>query len=328
MRSNLSRLALLTVAGVVAACTSSTSISSGSQAASAAPATAPGATATAVPPTPMATSLAGTAAIAIPLPGDTFPIDVTYALGSLWLAAHHQDEVYRIDPSTMEITARIQVGGGPGWFAVTEGAIWVSNQLGRGMTRIDPDTNMEVTRVGMWPTCGSPVVALGKIWQMACDAHQLMRIDPVANTVTDFTVTDWQWPAFVDGEIVMAGETGLGRVDPETGKVTSIPGPGGFLTGYDEDTMWLSDQATVRRVRPSDGTVVATIPVTYGGMVRPFGDHAWMIQESTAAMRVDLATSEITKTIPILYGPVVGIEAAGYLWVTTIDGNRLWRIDL
>jgi streptogramin lyase len=327
MRPTLLRPALLAASLLIVACGSTTPTSSGLGAASAAP-TVPTPTVTAVPATPMATSLAGTGAVAIPLPGDTFPIDLAYAFDSLWLAAHHQDEVYRIDPSTMEITARIQVGGGPGWFAVTEGAIWVTNQLGRGMTRIDPDANTEVTRVGMWPTCGSPVVALGKIWQMACDAHQLMRIDPVANTVTDFTVTDWQWPAFVDGQIVMAGATGLGRVDPETGRVTSIPGPGGFLMGYDEDTMWLSDQAVVRRVRPSDGTVVATIPVTYGGMVRPFGDHAWMIQESTAAMRVDLATSEITKTIPILYGPVVGIEAAGYLWVTTIDGNRLWRIDL
>lgn len=122
---------------------------------------------------------------------------------------------------------------------------------------------------------------------------------------------------------------GILRDPSEAEDATAVPGaPGGFLSGYDEHTVWVSDQQQVRRVTPADGKVVATIPVTYGGLVRQFGDHAWMIQESTAAMRVDVATSEVTKTIPILYGPVVGIEAAGYLWVPTMDGNKLWRIAL
>jgi DNA-binding beta-propeller fold protein YncE len=227
----------------------------------------------------------------------------------------------------LKIVAEIQVGGGPGWFAVTDDAVWVSSQLGHGMTRIDPARNEEAARVGQWPTCGGPVVALGSIFQMGCDAHQLMKIDPVANTVTDLTVTDYAWPAFIDGQLVMVGDNGVARIDPATGAATPLPGaPGGLLMGYDAHTLWISDEQQARRVNAADGKVVATLPITFAGMIRTFGDHAWMIQEATAAMRVDTATNKVTKTVPVLYGPVVGLEAAGYLWVTTFDGNTLWRI--
>ena len=331
MRSTLLHVALLALtAGLIAACSTAISNPSGAPATSTvtnAPATVAGPTDP--PATPMATSLADTAALGLPLPADTFPLDLAYAFDSIWLAAHHQNEVYRIDPTTMEIEARIHVGNGPGWFAVTDDAVWVTLQLGHGLSRIDPRTNLELNRAGDYATCGSPLVALGRIWQMACDAHQLMSIDPDSNAVTNLTVTDYQWPAYLGGKLYMAGDTGIAEIDPASGAATPVVGvTGGFLMGYDDTSMWLTDQQVVRRVTPSDGKTVATIPVTYAGMVRPFGDHAWMIQESTAAMRVDLATNEITKTIPILYGPVVGLEAAGYLWVPTIDGNKLWRIEL
>src|SRR5215210_8823958 len=51
--------------------------------------------------TPIATQLAGVTTRIIPLGSDSTPIDVVYAFDSIWVASHHYNAVFRLDPTTL-----------------------------------------------------------------------------------------------------------------------------------------------------------------------------------------------------------------------------------
>lgn len=63
--------------------------------------------------------------------------------GAVWIAAQSvPGQVYRVDPSTLEVSsAFIEVGEFP--YAVTTGAgaVWVANQDSATVSRIDPGSN-------------------------------------------------------------------------------------------------------------------------------------------------------------------------------------------
>jgi streptogramin lyase len=80
------------------------------------------------------------------------------------------------------------------------------------------------------------------------------------------------------------------------------------------------------RVDPTTGAVVASLPITFAGVVREHDGHAWMIQEDTAVLEIDLETNKILRSVPVRPEPVSAIEAAGALWVTSFAGSSLWRV--
>lgn len=325
MDRTLPRLALLAVASLVLACGGTPTPSGTSAAASA---VAPGAGSTPLPPTPFPTSLAGVEAVGMKLPPDTAALDVVYAFGSVWVSAHHQNAVYRIDPVSLQEIARIKVNSGPGSILVTADSLWVSSQLGRGLSRIDPATNTESARAGMWPTCNDPIEALGAIWQVACDAHQLMRIDPATNDATDRTITGYEGVAFVNGELILTGSNGMARIDPETDAITPFDSAAGWLLGFDAQTLLINDRdVQALRVNPATGAETP-IAVTYPGRIRFVGDHAWIIQQSTGIAELDASTGAVRRTIPVRSEPSGMWEGGGYLWATSYGAEMLWRIGL
>jgi streptogramin lyase len=276
--------------------------------------------------TPGTTVLDGVPAKVLQLGLDAAPIDIAYAFGSIWVASHQQAKVIRIDPITMTETARIQVGNGPGWFAVTDDAVWVTLQQGRGMARIDPATNTADNRSGMWPPCWAPVVAFGSIWLLGCDAQRVMRVNPTTFDSSDVSVGEQSSIVLADDRLLTVGPKGLSRIDPETGTLTHIGGPAGVGLGFAGGTVWVSDETKVMRVDPASGAVVATLPITYAGIVRGQGDYAWMIQEDTAVLKIDLETNKILRTVPVRPQPASAVEAAGGLWVTSFAGDAVWRV--
>jgi DNA-binding beta-propeller fold protein YncE len=277
----------------------------------------------------VATDLAGVPATIIPLGKDAAPIDVTYAFGSIWVSNHHRNTITRINPDTLAEEASIPGSDGPGWFVATDGALWVTNQNRRGLTHIDPATNAVVGEpAGFWGPCWAPVVAFGSIWQAGCDAHVIMRIDPKTSMATDVTTADYADGVVLIGDHLMAvGPKGLAEVDASTGKLTPVGGCCGRIVGADEKTVWLADEKQIYRVDPATGATIGTIPITYAGTMRAYGDHAWLIQESTAALRIDLKTFAIHQTLAVRPEPLSVIEASGAVWVTSFGSDSLWRLD-
>lgn len=108
------------------------------------------------------------------------PVEVrgaTVAFGSLWLTSHARldagstaraGRVLRIDPSTGEVVARIDVGDpaeriatatgsgaeGPGSVTATDGAVWVALDDEGRVARIDPATDTVVAHVDVTTTRG------------------------------------------------------------------------------------------------------------------------------------------------------------------------------
>jgi hypothetical protein len=276
-------------------------------------------------PSPVTATVDGVEVRTLALAAPSAPIDVAYAFGSIWIANHHSASVTRMEPDTMEVEATIKVGSGPGWFAVADTAIWVSNQTGQGLTRIDAHANTAGTQAGEWATCGRPVVALGSIWQPACDAHRIMRVDPKTYAVTDLEAGGRFGIAVArGGRLIVGGPKGLARLDPATAKFTEIGGPDGWVFASDGATVWSSNERELFRIRPSDGSVVATIPIpeTMSAVFRH--GHAWFATPD-GLVDVDLATNRIVRTIHV--GPLTALADAGdAIWATSYDANTVLRI--
>jgi DNA-binding beta-propeller fold protein YncE len=298
---------------------------SGTNAAAATPAATPKPSPTA--PAPQTTTIDGIPATTLYLGRDDAPIDVTFAFGSIWIADHHADTVTRLDPESMTVQARIPVATGPGWFVVTDDALWVSSQLGRGMDRIDPSTNTADVHAGDWATCGRGILAFGAIWQPACDAHQIMRIDPVARTSRDLSAGAHNAVVLAGHDLLATSPAGLARLDPETGTFEEMGGPAGWLMAFDGKTVWIIDDLQVTRVRPADGSTVATLPIRSGPVVFRDG-HAWLLSQDNALLDVDLATSKTLQTINFGFSPTSIVDAAGALWITSFDGSSVIRLEV
>jgi hypothetical protein len=133
------------------------------------------------------------------------------AAGSVWVTAYgvkggggvDRDMLFRIDPVTQEITARIPLDTAPtsefGDTGVTyaDGSIWVTGggQLQDGHTqavldRIDPSTNRVTAAIGLGGRFGSDVaVNDAGVWVGIFTQDngnvQVVRVDPATNEVTD-----------------------------------------------------------------------------------------------------------------------------------------------
>ena len=318
---------LLALAGIVAAgCGSGTTPATSSPATAAAPTSVVSAAPTAAPvSTPSVNVVDGVSVTSTSLGVSVAPIDVVSAFGSIWVAAHHQGSVIRLDPATLEPIAKIQVGSGPGWFAVTDDALWVNNQMGRGLTRVDPTTNTADVRAGMWPTCGGPLVAAGSIWQMSCDTGRIMRIDQTTYDDTDISAEGFQGLGLVDDRLIAVGPDALYEIDAASNQLTKLDTvPSGFAIGFDNSSVWLAASDGVHRIAVKNGAELGMIPLA-GDMTLTFaGDRAWLTVFGDVLHEVDTTTTSIKRTLH-LDSPAVAREIDGVVWVTSFAATSISR---
>lgn len=311
---------------VAAGCGGSTTQAPSSAATAAAPTSVASAARTAAPlATPSVNVVDGVSVTSTSLGVSVAPIDVVSAFGSIWVAGHHQSSVIRLDPATLEPIAKVQVGSGPGWFAVTDDALWVNNQMGRGLTRIDPTTNTADVRAGMWPTCGGPLVAAGSIWQMSCDTGRIMRIDQTTYEDTDIAADGFQGLGLVNDRLIAVGPEALFEIDPASNQLTKLDAVGtGFAIGFDNSSVWLAASDGVHRIAIQNGAELGMIPLA-GDMALTFaGDRAWLTVFGDVLHEVDTTTTSIKRTLH-LDSPAVAREIDGVVWVTSFDANSLSR---
>jgi YVTN family beta-propeller protein len=68
---------------------------------------------------------------------------------AVWAANYRDDTVSRIDPATNQVVATVPVGAGPTALAATSQQVWVANSLQGTVSRIDPATNRVVAQVSV-----------------------------------------------------------------------------------------------------------------------------------------------------------------------------------
>jgi YVTN family beta-propeller protein len=84
--------------------------------------------------------------------------------GSVWLVDSAGDAVVRVDPRTGRPMSRIDVGNGAAAVAVGPGSVWVANRSDGTVSRIDPSRNAVVKTVRVGASPVDLVVGLGGVW--------------------------------------------------------------------------------------------------------------------------------------------------------------------
>ena len=219
--------------------------------------------------------------------------------GALWVLKNDDQAVWRLDPSTKKVVARIALGFVPFDMDVTSNAVWIGGYWVDQLVRIDPATNAVVARLTMPDGVSGIASSSAAVWVASTIAGVVSRIDPSTNAVTQ-TVT---------------------LACPTSCFQGSMP----LAVAVDANAVWVrtAGDGLIVRLDPKTGMVTSTVEVTY-----PLGrnglDHIALLDGSlwvagVSLQRIDEATNRIAGTI--------GVEATsvtsgfGSLWITDLLGH-------
>jgi DNA-binding SARP family transcriptional activator/DNA-binding beta-propeller fold protein YncE len=164
---------------------------------------------------------------------------------SVWIAAGPR-HVFRIDPTTNEPFATIDVGHVPIALALGDDALWVVTTAERAL-RIEPQTNAATTEVPVgYPvalTAGKQAVwvsdSRGQVWRINPDTGTVTQTIPVGGGLVGMCATDGAVFAAnnADGTVV--------QIDPQDGRVVSLIPVGHAPTDVVSwnGTVWVSIQS-------------------------------------------------------------------------------------
>jgi virginiamycin B lyase len=223
---------------------------------------------------------------------------------SLWAGDCSGPRVFRVDPSTGRVLARIRLPfpalAEESSLAAGEGCVFALSSFPERIACIDPARNRVRTTFKAPNTPAALRAGYGALWVTNPDPGRLVRMDP------------------------------------RTGKVLArIPLPfGARFLALGEDAVWVmsNDKGTVTRVDPDTNAVTATIPVddysVDGGDIAVGGGYVWARVSDTLVAQIDPATDRVVAR----YGPASGSGSVAAdrksLWISAHDVLRVWRVPL
>jgi YVTN family beta-propeller protein len=120
-----------------------------------------------------------TGVVSATVPGPNGPGGVVEAFGSVWVAGYTLAEIWRYDPATLKVTAKVKLpaAAGPEDLDAGGGALWSANSEAGTVSRIDPAANLvtATVRVGLGPR----QLAVGDtyLWVSNLEDGTLQRLD-------------------------------------------------------------------------------------------------------------------------------------------------------
>jgi YVTN family beta-propeller protein len=149
---------------------------------------------------------------------------VTFGVGSVW-AAYSDASVFRIDPASSHVIARMTAGNSPSAIVFGIDSVWVVNRDDSKVTRLDPSTNAPRAApiaVGKHPRG----IAVGSeaVWVADTGSDTVSRIDPTSNSSTSIPVGRSPTGIAYGADSVWVANNGDGtisRIDPRTNKVVA-----------------------------------------------------------------------------------------------------------
>ena len=266
---------------------------------------------------------------------------------TVWLTKIKSKTVFRIDPATNKIVARIRVGSNPELgIGMGFGFAWVPDTKDRTVTQIDPQTNKIVRVIPVSipdDSEGSIGVGEGGIWVLTneggTDSGTLSRIDPTSgHVIANIPVKPKSHAATVAFGSVWVTSTGSGsvlRVDPKTNAVVAeIPVHAGprFLAGG-EGSLWVLSQSdgTLARIDPATNRVAATINVGVpgdGGELCVAEHYVWVSAERTPLSQIDPATNSVIRQFAGGRRDDTLRVGFGAAWIVDENHGQIWRVDL
>jgi streptogramin lyase len=288
----------------------------------------------------------------IPLqPGDR-PVGIATGFGSVWVESHEGHTLYRLDPASNTVIARIDLGqfsaGDPG---IGFGRVWVAHNILDSTTTlvVDPTSNQVVGRVQAATldfTFGS-----GSVWMASNYFDSLLRIDPATyQVVASIKITGDQGTAmFGAGFIWLAANSEPGgysgvitKIDPSTNKVVGtlhtarMPGRYGQGITFAFGAIWVKayNNDKLLRIDPASGkTTTYTIPQFsppsqyFEVFIGSDASSLWMRTADCTISQVDPHTGQVVATYPADPNGGGGHQTIGFgsLWLTNFRSDTVWR---
>jgi len=267
--------------------------------------------------------------------------------GSVWLTKIKIKTVFRIDPATNRIVAKIRVGSNPELgIGVGFGFAWVPDTKDRTLTQIDPQNNKVVRVIPVnlpEDSEGSIGVGEGSLWVLTneggTDSGILSRIDPVSgHTIANIPVKPKSRAVTVAFGAVWVSGTDSGcvlRVDPKTNTVVAeiaVHAKPRFLAGG-EGSVWVLSQSdgTLARIDPATNKVAATIPVGVpgdGGDLSIGERYVWVSAEGVPLSQIDPSTNAVIRQFAGGKRDDTLRVGFGSAWIVDETHGQLWRVDL
>ena len=283
--------------------------------------------------------------------------------------------------SMLPRVAVINLGGDPDWMAIGEDAVWISNEKHKSVFRIDPRTNRIVARVRFAdPPCSGLALGFGSLWVPICGKRpslarvdvktnrmaailpagpgddeggitagggsvwivdgesELLRIDPERNAIAQKIALPpgSHNPLFAERIVWVTGNRSnqLTPVDAATGAVLpAIPvGPKPRFLAVGAGSIWTLNQGdgSITRVNAKTKTAEATIPAGIpgnGGEIAFGANSVWATVFRVPLTRVDPKSNQIVRQWLGAGGDSVrfGFDS---IWLTDLKAGQLWRIAL
>jgi virginiamycin B lyase len=256
--------------------------------------------------------------------------------------------------SSLPITVKMPVPGGPDWLAAGYNSIWVSNGPRNSVSRIDPVKNKVIATipVGRDPCLGIGI-AFAEVWIPNCKDRALSEIDPRTNTLVrtlPVNIAGEGEGAIAVGEgslWLLTNENGtnsgsLSRIDPVSGHIAKnrnrvvakiwVGGQPRFAA-VGERAIWVLNQAdgSVSRIDPRKNRVAAIIAV---GVPGPGGDIAtgngfvWVSADGTPISQIDPSTNSLVRQFRGGSGADALRVAYNSVWISDHKRGQVWRIPL
>jgi DNA-binding beta-propeller fold protein YncE len=257
----------------------------------------------------------------------------------------------RAIPSAGRVVARIPVAGAPLGLLTEPGAVWVTGHHSNFVYRIDPSTDRiaaKVDVIGAWSAQPGRLLGVGgKVIAASYSGRRVAVVDPARNRVVRTFSTPFEiccWPAYGAGSLWLLGYSSpsaanpdrLMRVDLATGRTSrtkALPNAQGLV--YGAGSVWASSNGNVVRIDP--GTMRATARVRVDGIPLAFGfGSVWVLTDDVVTgvsnvIRIDGRTNRILATVRLPGEGSTLTAARSGVWVTQGPGDSpgrfLWKLD-
>ena len=265
--------------------------------------------------------------------------------------------IYRLDPATGRVAARITTPGTSVYseLAIGAGAVWVTAPDRSGLYRIDPSRNRVTAFIHVPGSPQGVAVANGLVWvAQVRSSGSVLRVNPGTDHVTGRPIPVGEGTkrivAGVGALWVTNNYSGVTRIDPATGTVTaSWPGvPDVAAVGA--GSLWVAgtvgqsalapyENPAVQRVDPRTGRVTATIAVPRASDIVFWHGSAWVLTvppsssgivynpepgRSGYVVRIDPVSNRVVGTrIPVARLPYTIAAGPTGLWVVDYNATLI-----
>ena len=196
----------------------------------------------------------------------TGELSLAAGAGSIWVLSDARGVLSRIDPTTNEIAARIDVLPGSFCAAFGFGAVWVANSANAprssegSVQRVDPATNRVIATIATGPDPRFIAAGEGGVWTLNWADGSVTRIDPERNTSINLPLGMRGGGGDIAtgaGRVWVRGvDTLLATIDPTTNRINQVFGPPEgsgavrvaddlvWVTAHDTKTVWVLNAAS------------------------------------------------------------------------------------